>query len=227
MNELPSFKFNGISSEDLGIIVKEMPPISKSERNIETVSVTGRNGNLHIDNGTYKSKNYKIVCILMDVSKIRQISSIFNGFGKLELSTEPNLEYQAMICNQIDFSKYLTYLKEFVLQFEVDPIAYDKNITETTYTESSDFTVGGTIEVHPILTINGTGIVTLNNKQIEVLETGIIIDCELMNCTKDNINMNDKVIIDNDFPNLVVGENNLVLGDGIESVTISYKTGWL
>ena len=60
MNNLPYFIFNGINSKDLGIVIKEMPPITKSEKNIESISVTGRNGNLHIDNGTYNSKKYKI-----------------------------------------------------------------------------------------------------------------------------------------------------------------------
>lgn len=222
---MEKFTFKGVSSDDLGIVVKEMPPVIKSERDIEIVSVAGRNGDLHIDNGTYKSKKYKIKCILMDKSKLDTIKSLFDGQGILELSTEPEKEYQAIIYNQIDFSKYLTYLREFPLEFELYPISYSKNRIENSYIENSTFQVGGTFNVAPLITIQGTGTITLNNVQVSVLETGITIDCDLMNCTKEGINKNDKVNLE-EFPTLLVGENSVELGAGIEEVTISYKEGW-
>lgn len=220
------FNFNGVPSKDVGIIVKEMPPVTKSEKNIENITVSGRNGDLHIDEGTYKSKKYKIKCVLTDISKVDELKALYDGTGVLELSTELGKEYQATIKNQIDFDKYLTYLKEFVLQFELYPIAYNKEVIETTFTTDTTFTVGGTVGVSPIINVVGTGIITLNNTQVEVLESGIVIDCDLMNCTIDNINKNDKVNLD-EFPSLLVGENSIVLGEGIESVIISYKEGWL
>lgn len=220
------FNFNGVSSKNVGIIIKEMPPVTKSEKNIENITVSGRNGDLHIDDGTYKSKKYKIKCVLTDISKIDELKALYDGTGVLELSTELGKEYQATIKNQIDFDKYLTYLKEFVLQFELYPIAYNKEVIETTFTTDTTFRVGGTVSVSPIIKVAGTGIITLNNTQVEVLESGIVIDCDLMNCTIDNINKNNKVNLD-EFPSLLVGENNIVLGEGIESVIISYKEGWL
>ena len=53
------FKFKGTRSDSVGIIVKEMPAIAKSEKNIETINVSGRNGAFHTDEGTYKVKNIK------------------------------------------------------------------------------------------------------------------------------------------------------------------------
>ena len=47
---MESFVFNNVTSESLDIIVKEMPLVPRAERNIESVSVIGRNGNFHIDN---------------------------------------------------------------------------------------------------------------------------------------------------------------------------------
>jgi len=221
------FTFNGIKSTSLGIVIKELPPIAKSEKDIDIVTVSGRNGNLHIDNGTYKAKKYKIVCILCDTTKINNIKTLLDGSGTLELSSEPGLEYRATVVNQIDFSKYLTYLKEFVINFDVEPVAYNKTSTSNTYTDSSNtFTVGGTFNVAPQITVNGIGTITLNNTQVEVLETGITIDCLLMNCTKNSLNKNDKVNLD-EFPTLLVGNNTLVLGNGITSVNITYKEGWL
>lgn len=221
------FKFKGVKSDDLGIVVKEMPAIIKSEKNIESINVSGRNGAFHIDDGTYKQKKYKIKCVLTDNTYLDQIKTLFDGKGKLELSTEPDREYNAIVLNQIDFSKYLTYLREFTLNLELDPISYSKIETEKIITENSSFVGGGNCNVNPIITITGTGTVTLNNIPIVVSETGITIDCELMNCTKDNLNKNDKVNIDTDFPYIKPETNTIVLGEGITSVSIVYNEGWL
>ena len=227
LNGLPYFIFNGQKSTDLGIVIQELPPISKSQKNIEIIAINGRNGNLHIDNGTYKSKTYTVTCTLIDESKINVLKSLLDSTGVLELSTEPNIEYNATITNQIDFTKYLKYLKQFVINFDVDPIGYSKSsITSTFSSSENSFEVEGTANVSPIITVNGTGIFTINNKQVEVLETGITIDCNLMNCTKNNINKNNKVVLD-EFPELIVGENTLTIGSGITSIEISYKEGWL
>lgn len=225
-SNLPYFIFNGVKSTDMGIIIKQLPPITKSEKDIDTLTVSGRNGNLHIDNKTYRSKKYKISCIMMDDTRINELKTLLDGIGTLEISTEPGIEYKATILNQIDFAKYLKYLKEFSINFELDPIGYSKNYITNLYTENQEFIVDGTFGVSPLLTISGIGVITLNNVQVQVLESGITIDCDLMNCTKNNINMNDKVNLD-EFPSLKVGNNSIVLGDGIDSVEVKYKEGWL
>ena len=224
--DLPYFIFNNVNSNDMGIVVKEMPPIIKSQKDIDIINISGRNGDSHIDNGTYKSKTYKITCVLMDISKIDNLKVLYDGIGTLELSSELGREYKAVIKNQIDFSRYLTFLKDFTLEFSLHPIAYSKQSKVLEFLEDSIFDIGGTIEIPPLITVNGTGTVTINNVSFEVLETGITIDCDLMNCSINNLNKNDKVVLD-EFPKLIVGENTIVLGSGITSVIIQYKEGWL
>lgn len=224
---MESFTFKGYKSyDDLGIIVKNMPPIARAEKNIEEIKVNGRNGNLHIDNNTYNSKSYTIECILFDETKLDLIKSVFQGTGVLTLSTESNREYNATIKNQIDFSKYLTYLREFPLQFDVEPFSASKTLKTLEFTENSSFSIDGTAEVKPIIKITGTGTITLNNVQVQVTESDIEIDCDMMECIKNNINKSDKVNL-LDFPSLIPGTNSLVLGTGVTKVTIMYKERWL
>lgn len=224
---MESFTFKGYKSyDDLGIIVKNMPAIARAEKNIEEIKVNGRNGNLHIDNNTYNSKSYTIECILFDETKLDLIKSVFQGTGVLTLSTESNREYNATIKNQIDFSKYLTYLREFPLKFDVEPFSASKTLKTLEFTENSSFSVDGTAEVKPAIKITGTGTITLNNVQIQVTESDIEIDCDLMECIKNNINKSDKVNL-LDFPSLIPGTNSLVLGTGVTKVTIMYKERWL
>ena len=47
-----------------------------------------------------------------------------------------------------------------------------------------------------------------------------------MQCFNEEIAKNDKVILD-EFPILNVGINDITLGEGISSVTIKYRQGWL
>lgn len=221
------FSFNGINSTDLGITVKNMPLLPRAERDIETINVSGRNGNLHIDNGTFRSNSYTISCIIEDITKIDSIKSTFIGTGKLILSKYSDRYFIATIKNQISFDKYLNYLQEFPLQFDIEPIAYHLTDEILEYTSSNaSFDIGGNVEVAPKMTITGTGTVTLNGVSVQVAETGIEIDCELMNCTKEGLNKNDKVTLDS-FPKLNPSENSITLGNGISKVKLVYKRGWL
>ena len=222
---MESFIFNNVSSDDLGLIIKEMPPIVRASKNIESIKVNGRNGNVHIDNGTYESYNITINCIINNLAKLDQNKSVLQGAGELQLSTVPGRTFKAMIKNQIDFSKYLMVLREFPLQLELEPFSFGAEET-TNYTSSGTLTVSGNIETPPTLTITGTGILTINNTSLEVLATGITIDCDLMECTKNNINMNSSVVLDK-FPTLNPGNNTITLGTGISKVVIKHRERWL
>ena len=223
---MKSFSFNGISSNSLNIIVKNMPPIPRAERDIQTLEISGRNGALHIDNKNWKSRAYTIECVLSNKTQIDNIRKTFYGTHNLVLSDYSDRYFIATIKNQIDFSKYLTYCEEFPLQFELEPIAYANEETTETLSASGSITVGGNVEVSPIITITGTGTITINGYQVAVTETGITIDCNLMQCYKEGVAKNDKVTLE-EFPILNVGSNTIAFGTGITGATIKYREGWL
>lgn len=50
-----SFKFNGKSSEDFGLFIQTPPTYSYPERDMTATHVPGRNGNIVIDNNSYKN----------------------------------------------------------------------------------------------------------------------------------------------------------------------------
>lgn len=220
------FIFNDVSSDSLGIVVKSMPKVPRPAKDIESIKVSGRNGNLHIDNGNYESINYTIECICTDKTKIDEINKVLQGSGKLILSDYDNRFWNAIIKNQIAYKEYLTYLNSFPLIFELDPIS--KGISEITeiINETKMFEVLGNTDVYPKLTITGIGEITLNGKSLQVTESEITIDCELMQCYNSTIAKNDKVILD-EFPTLRIGTNDISLGQGITQVKIEYREGWI
>lgn len=220
------FTFNDIKSETLGILVKEMPLVPRAQRNIESVNINGRNGALHIDNKNYLPKNYTIKCIAKNKEYIDKICSTYVGTHKLTLSKYPNRYWNATIKNQIDFSTYLTYLNEFPLQFELDPVAYSSEEKIVSLNSTKTININGTAEIFPILIINGTGNVIINGYPVTILESGITIDCDLMQCYLGIVSKNDMVEL-LEFPKLTPGLNEIVLGDGIENIDIRYREGWL
>ena len=221
------FIFNNINSNELGIIVKNMPLIPLAEKDIESIKISGKNGNLHIDNGTYNSINYTIDCVISDISKIDNIKKAFNGTSKLILSKYNDRYFEATIKNQISFDKYLNALQEFPLQFELQPISYSNELEEIRISSDiNNLDIGGNTITNPIILVDGTGTFTINNVSVEILESGITIDCELMNCTKNNLNAKDKVILDK-FPTLNPTDNVITIESGINNIELKYRKRWL
>jgi phage-related protein len=54
--------FDGVSSEELGITVEGYTSVTIPERDVEAVSVPGRNGDLLIDRGAYKNYDQAYTC---------------------------------------------------------------------------------------------------------------------------------------------------------------------
>lgn len=221
------FKFNDINSDNLGIIVKEMPPITIAPRDIESIKVTGSDRQLHIDKGSYSSYEMTISIILMDPTKLDQIKKTYQGIGKLILSTLPDRYFNATIMNQIDFSKYYSVLREAPLQFEVDPISFSVQKKTFVAEKGTEMTVGGTAHTFPVIKVTGTGSFAINHNSVIVNESGVMIDCKNMTVTNNGVNKSDKVeLVNMDFPSLNPGQNTITL-TGITKLEIEYEEGWL
>lgn len=229
MNDFATFNFNGLNSySDFGIIITKMPPIILPQRDIESIQIEGSNRILHIDKGAYLAISITIECVLLDNTKIDMLKQLFKASGEIEFSDNPGRIYKCRNVNQIDFSRFgsISKVKEFPLQLELEPIAYSNNLKTLNLTSDSDFTVDGTENTNPNITVIGTGTITINNISVQFLETNITLDCENMEAVSESISKNDKIILD-EFPYLVPGINKIVLSGGIESVEISYKERWL
>ena len=191
------FIFNDVDSDNMNIIVKEMPPITRAAQRINTIKLEGRSGSLHEIEDKYDSYPSQIKCILKPGADIDSIKAWLKGSGKLILSTTPNVYYNVTIKNKIDFSKYLTYLREFPIQLEFQPIAYGNVEHSVSITANSEETieVEGTYKTYPILEITGNGTITCNGKSIitKNSNTVIYVDCELMNAYNGIQDMNSYV----------------------------------
>lgn len=226
-----TFTFNGTASTSYDIIVKKLPPIMTPARDIESLKVDGRNGNLHIDYETYNSYNTTMEIIVETLSQLDTIKGWLTGIGTITFSDRPNLQYTAVIKNQISYDVYAYNSKIVPIQLELSPIGY--STTETTVTKTTSpaaFTVTGTFGVKPTLEIKGTGAVTitLNGDTFNLTScngTAYIVDCDLQNVTKGGDNVNEDFT--GDFPSLVIGANALTWTGTVSEIKVKYRTGWL
>lgn len=228
---IPFFVFNGVSSKDMGIIVNKLPPISKAEKNYEELEIPGRNGKLFIDKKCYKPFKYEITCTLMPNSNIRDISAWLDSSGKLIISTELDKFYEVIIKNQIDFAQAYKVFNEFVIIFEVQPIAFSVEDKKIIVTKQTDITIlRATYDMKPYIKVNGNGNVTLtiNNKSaiLKEIKDYIELDCELEEAYKNNKNCNSSIECE-DFPKLIPGKNSINWIGNVSSIEIKYKEAFL
>lgn len=223
--------FKGSSFIDKGIIVSKTPSISKGARRVEKVTVPGRNGFLTIDSGTYDSFVVSVECHFnSDQVNKDEIMQFLDGYGKFSIDDER--EYDAIIINTIKIDKVINSFKEFIVQFECQPIAEDKativfNVSETP--EELEITEA-TATMYPIIEITGSGDVgiVINNKAFYLYDMNgkYILDCKEQVITNElGINVADKMLYS--FPTLTPGINTITYTGTITDFKISYKKSYL
>ena len=128
--------FDGKSSDNYGIVVEVLPDYSSAEKNVEFIDVPGRNGQIAIDNGTYKTveRKYNIACG-KDApnefkSSAKAISQWLNrgiGFCRLEDSYEPEIYRMAAYAGPTDISNIYGMAGRAEITFTCQPERYLKS----------------------------------------------------------------------------------------------------
>lgn len=214
--------------KDIGIIVEEIPPISKGKKNIDIYTIPGRSGFLSVDNGTYESFVVSVSCHFNENADFDSIKKFLDGYGTLSFDGER--EYTAIIQNSISFEKVQMF-KKFVVQFLVNPIAEDiiYSSHDVVKTPDSFKIFGATSNMYPIIKITGTGdaTFTINNQTFKLFDIDgtFILDCKLKVITKNGVNVSNKMLYD--FPYLKNGENVISYVGNISSFQIIYKKAYV
>lgn len=224
------FYWKGITSTTKKLVVSSTPMISKPERRMEKITVPGRSGFITIDEGVYESFVISIECHFGANANQDDILAWLDGAGKLSL--DGVRQYDAIIRNTIQLKKITNIYKEFVVQFECQPIATD--IAETTFeVETNPDTLaiaGATATMYPTIEITGTDdiTVTINNKTFNLYDMAgkYILDSTLKVITNSlGNNVSDKMLYD--FPTLQPGNNVISTTGTISEFIIKYNKSYL
>jgi len=218
-----NYKWKGVSFNSMGIIIEETPIPNKPNHSYTRYEIPGRSGYLAIDNKTYDALLLSIKCHLnTDVADMNEIREWLDGYGELQVDNEK--KYRGFISNAISFEK-ITNFRKFIVQFTLQPIALAITPTTIDALEINSFTSDTYTKAFPIITITGTGTITINvnNMPFTIYDADgtYILDCEAKVITKNGINQSNNM--SGEFPYVVNGTNSIIKSGDITSITIEYS----
>lgn len=229
--------FNGISSKDVGIEVETFPEYTIPEREYEAIHVPGRNGDVIIDNGTYKnvSRSYQVSIATYDIPYHQKMSGVAKwlhsapGYARLEDSYEPDFYHLAYYNESVSIENLFNEAGKATIKFVCKPQRFYKSGEQIVTFNSNGSIQNGTVNIalpKIIVTKNGLqGTVTVGDATLTILASSgdtIIIDSELQDIYDPlGANKNSVVTFDDGiFPLLNPGLNTVSFTGGVTKVEI-------
>ena len=114
---------NGVNSNTIqGLIIQELPPISKPAIRTEIEEIDGRDGDVITKLG-YAAYDKEFSIGLYGDFDINEIIAFFNTSGTVTFSNEPDKYYNYEILNQIDFERLIRF-RTATVTMHVQPFKY-------------------------------------------------------------------------------------------------------
>lgn len=230
------FRFKGIDSRKMGVIVTAMPETVRAERRMQSVIIAGRNGTLHTDEGVYESYDRPMKCAMKKRARLDEVAAWLVGSGDMVFSTEPDKVYKVTISNKISIAQMMRTFQKFQVMMDTQPFKYSvKAFNDTLELEGSITETiihnKGTVYSDPTITVYGSGTVQLAINDAEMLlkniDGHITIDSEMMEVYKNGENANSKFETTKDFPRFEIGKNRISWTGDVEKIVIEPKWRWL
>ena len=226
--------WNNKDSRDInGLLVCELPPITKPQMRATETVVDGVDGSI-IEELGYESYDKTIAVGLRVGADIDEISEFFTGNGDIVFSNEPNKYYRARIIKSIDYARLLRY-RVAKVTFRVQPFKYNRVEEEIVANVDRQSVVVENIGNHtakPIITIKGSGTVELSVNGSAICtytfpegEDTVILDSEKQDAYFGSVLKNRNMV--GDFPILEKGNNTLSWSGTVNSIRISRYSRWL
>lgn len=222
------FTFDGERSDRYGVGISGSGTFNAPQKDVEMVSVPGRNGDLTISNNRFE--NIKITYPAYIASKMPdKIGGFFamllsgRGYKRLEDTYHPEEYRMAVFSGNVKVDPVaLNVAAEFKLEFDCKPQRFLKiGELSTTLTVTGKIYNPTLFEAKPLLRLYGTGYVKVNSQQITVNSASgyTDIDCELMEAYKGSTNCNANVVLP-DSVVLIPGDNVITIS-GITQIDIT------
>lgn len=123
---------NGVSSQTIsGLLIQNLPPISKPKIRTEVEEIDGRDGDIVTTLG-YGAYDKEIEIGLYGDFDIDEIIAYFNSQGTVIFSNEDDKYYNYQIVEQIDFERLVRY-KTATVKMHIQPFKYSVNDSKKTF----------------------------------------------------------------------------------------------
>lgn len=186
-----SIIWKGVPSTDIkGLLICELPPITKPEMRVKETVIDGRDGSI-IEELGYSAYEKTVAIGLHGEYDINEVIKYFTGEGDLVFSNEPDKVYTAKISGRIDYNRLVRF-RQASITFKVQPFKYKYN---ELFSETQTATASGTnlvlkdsgntpikitteadkVIVHGKNIINPLGFSIHSNTKFEVFDEGYTI----------------------------------------------------
>ena len=221
------FEFGGVRCTTYGIHVAAQPAIIRASERVTHTNVPGRPGSLTTleADDVYDDFILPVECTVADMSRLSEICAWLKGAGTLKLAARPGGFYYARIANQIEFAKILRNHENrtFTINFRCQPFWYAENVAPITLTASGSFVTNpGSVYAEPVITVYGSGAITLmvgmTICELEGITSSITLDAPLQEAYSGVTGMNNNM--SGDFPTLLPGQNAISWSGNVTRVEI-------
>lgn len=211
--------FNGYNSKDYGVYISGLNTFGGAERDVEVISVAGRDGDLTLDKGRYNNIKITYPAFIYDhfdvnVSAFRGMLLSSRGYKRLEDSYHPQEYRRARFMGEFspDVVDWLA-AGEFNIDFDCDPRRFLKEGEKVLSITTGDKIKNQTFfDAKPLIRVYGTGTITIGGVAVVVTTADgyTDLDCELQEAYKGTTNCNGNITLtDGKFPVLASGENTI------------------
>lgn len=228
MNELI---FNGKNFTEFNAYYATSNFLDGAAKDVQSVSVVGRSGDLQLSNNRYKNLSLKIrVYVTRDMEAsmraMRNYLESVHGYARVEISDQPNEFRMAAFKEMFAPDSYDSKVGVVDLTFDSMPQRFLKT-GENWTTVTTSLRNPTLFPSKPIIRVWGNGSLQINSVTVTVANSPyeyVDIDCELMDCYYGSNNANSYVSFSTtDYVTLQSGVNSFVI-NGFTKVEI--KPRW-
>lgn len=229
-----SFTWNNVTSTSKGIRLREMPQIVRPEERVNHIVIPGRSGELTETEGTDIYNSYiQTVPIAVDtLAHVHSVEKWLRGDGYVTFCNESERKQRARVINAVTFQKHSKNSSwyEAEVQFYCDPLKeqLSESAVEIT-TNGGTITNPGDVESRPLITITGSGDITIriNNRALvlEGVQSGWKVDSELEWVLSGSTPLAG--VCSGSFPRIKTGESTVQWTGNVTKLTIQPRWRYL
>ena len=220
------FKFKDINSKDMSVFCKEEDFKGRAARVYEEVSIEGRDGSQFETIG-YQNYEISIEMYVRDPNKLDEVLSWLDGQGSLEYE---NRITKCWFLSELDTEDMLGKAYKLKTKMIRSPFWFKKN--DEYIQVQNEIVNEGNVYSKPLLKLQGSGEVELSINDVRFIYTfdednEVIIDCDEMTETYDNIIKSKNMQIGFEYPILQPGINIITIHSGNFNIFVKRKDAWL
>lgn len=225
------FIYGGKDSRDYGVYISGQGTYNAPRKDIETIQVPGRSGDLSFFNGRFDNTEVTYPAFIYSdfktaISRFKEALLSLDGYQDLEDSYNPDEYRRALYKGDMEVdARTRNDAGQFEIVFECDPRRFLKvgklpvTVLTGKYIENPTL-----FNSKPLIRVTGYGTVSIGHYTITIDNEYpyVDIDCDMMDCYHGTDNANSVVSFSStDFPELSPGRNNVVYSGNVTKVEIT------